>query len=282
MKLLKLFWDEFIYGGHLLSLGAVSIVFTTAILLNITITWDALFVTYLGAHTVYLYNRLREVKYDALTNPRRTKHILRYLKYIPYIILFMVSLAAGIVLFFGKFLVVILGICLVLSGFIYTDLVKPKAKRVIALKNFYIAFFWACLTIFLALYYSHPLNMSLFAIFLFVYLRFFISTVFFDIKDVKIDMEEKIPTLPAIFGVERTLKILIVLTFSSVALLVLSVYLEILPLTSLSLLFTVPYTFAYMVALKKKSISTDILYYAVVDGEFLFWTPAILLGCTKF
>ncbi|MCD6240591.1 UbiA family prenyltransferase [Candidatus Bathyarchaeota archaeon] len=282
MKLLKLFWDEFIYGGHLLSLGAVSIVFTTAILLNISITWDALFVTYLGAHTVYLYNRLREIRYDALTNPRRTKHILRYLKYIPYIIFFLVSLAAAIVLFFGKFLVAVFGVCLVLSGFIYTDIIKPRVKGVIALKNLYIAFFWACLTIFLALYYSYPLNVSLIAIFLFVYLRWIVNTVFFDIKDVRMDKKRKIPTLPATLGIKNTLRVLVLITLSSAALLAVSVYLKILPLISLFLLFTVPYTFYYMLALQKKSITNEILYYVIVDSEFLFWALAILLGCTKF
>ncbi|RLI97349.1 MAG: hypothetical protein DRP00_04090 [Candidatus Aenigmatarchaeota archaeon] len=271
MKLLKLFWDEFIYGGHLLSLGAASIVFTTAILLNITITWDALFVTYLGAHTVYLYNRLREVRYDALTNPRRTKHILRYLKYIPYIILFLVSLAAAIVLFFGKFLVAVFGVCLVLSGFIYTDIIKPRVKGIIALKNLYIAFFWACLTIFLALYYSYPLNVSLIAIFLFVYLRFFISTVFFDIKDVETDMKEKVPTLPCKIGIEKTLITLYLLTLLSVVFIALNVYFGILPKSSLLLLFTVPYTLFYLEAGRRRALSKDMLYYTVVDGEFALW-----------
>ena len=35
---LKIILDEFIYGGHLISLGASSVVFTSAILLKISIT----------------------------------------------------------------------------------------------------------------------------------------------------------------------------------------------------------------------------------------------------
>mgnify|MGYP001562821980 CR=1 FL=1 len=74
-KILKTIWKEFVYGGHLLSLGAASIVFTSAILLEIKITWDCLLVVYLGAQIIYLYNRYKEFKKDSLTNPENIKGI---------------------------------------------------------------------------------------------------------------------------------------------------------------------------------------------------------------
>ena len=73
-KILNSIWNEFVYGGHLLSLGAVSIVYTASILLDIRITWDFLLVVYLGTESVYLYNRFKEYKVDFLTNPERTEH----------------------------------------------------------------------------------------------------------------------------------------------------------------------------------------------------------------
>ena len=39
-KVLKLIWQEFIYGGHLQSLGTIAIILVPVILLNIKITWD--------------------------------------------------------------------------------------------------------------------------------------------------------------------------------------------------------------------------------------------------
>ncbi|NCF75452.1 MAG: hypothetical protein GWO87_03125 [Xanthomonadaceae bacterium] len=41
-KFLNFTWREFIYGGHLTALGASSVVFTVAILLDIPVGWDFL------------------------------------------------------------------------------------------------------------------------------------------------------------------------------------------------------------------------------------------------
>ncbi|MBU0647128.1 hypothetical protein KJ809_01775 [Patescibacteria group bacterium] len=83
MKILSAIWKEFIYGGHLLSLGAVSIIFTASILLNIQITWDFFLVVYLWTEAVYLYNRLKELKSDSLNNPKRTIYLKKQARYIP-------------------------------------------------------------------------------------------------------------------------------------------------------------------------------------------------------
>ena len=66
-KILKFIWDEFIYGGHLLSLGGTSVTFFSCILLNIKITLDCLFIVYLIVYVVYLYNRFKEIDIDCLT-----------------------------------------------------------------------------------------------------------------------------------------------------------------------------------------------------------------------
>lgn len=41
-KVLKLILNEFIYGGHIQSFGAASVVFVSGILLKIQITWGIL------------------------------------------------------------------------------------------------------------------------------------------------------------------------------------------------------------------------------------------------
>ena len=53
-KISKLILDELIYGGgHLQSLGAASIVFASALLLRVEITWDILVVSYLFVYIIY-------------------------------------------------------------------------------------------------------------------------------------------------------------------------------------------------------------------------------------
>ena len=157
-KILNLIWNEFVYGGHLLSLGAVSIVYTASILLDIRITWDFLLVVYLGTESVYLYNRFKEYEVDFLTNPERTEHIKKYVKYIPFIIFLMTFSAIVIVVYFNKISALIFGLLLFFGGLLYSKFLKKITRKIIGFKDFLISFLWATLVIFLAYYYFFSWN----------------------------------------------------------------------------------------------------------------------------
>ena len=154
-------WNEFIFGGHLLSLGAVSVVFTSAILLGIRITIDFLLIIYLIAYTIYLYNRFKEYKKDFLTNYDRTQHIAKYIKYTPVIIFCCMLIVICMLLYFGNQISLIFGLLLLIFGLLYSVYFKEMTGRIIGFKNFYVALMWSLLVIFLAFYYSFPLNLSL-------------------------------------------------------------------------------------------------------------------------
>ncbi|NOQ67864.1 hypothetical protein GQ568_00295, partial [Patescibacteria group bacterium] len=101
-QVLKFVKNEIIYGGHLLSLGAASIIFTSAVLLDIKVTWDCLFVTYLGIQAIYLYDRYKKFEEDILTSPERANHLRKYLKYLPIIIFFIILIFVLFLLTFDK------------------------------------------------------------------------------------------------------------------------------------------------------------------------------------
>ena len=127
-KILNSIWNEFVYGGHLISLGAASIVFTSAILLDIKITWDCLLVVYLGTQSVYLYNHFKEFEKDSLTNPQRSEHIEKYVKYIPLITLFFSLTAIVIVIYFNKILALLFGLLMLFGGLLYSKFLKKFTK----------------------------------------------------------------------------------------------------------------------------------------------------------
>ena len=277
-KIVNSIWNEFVYGGHLLSFGAVSIVYTASILLDIRITWDFLLVVYLGTESVYLYNRFKEYKVDFLTNPERTEHIKKYVKYIPFIIFLMTFSAIVMVVYFNKISALILGLLLLILGLFYSLFFKKITEKIIAFKSLFVSLIWASLVIFLALYYSLPLTFALVLIFVFVFLRFIISTTFFDFKDMESDKKENLLTLPVIFGEKKlrnTLGIVAILATIPIAF---GIYLKIFPKSSLMLLFTIPYTFYYLGKLGDKKMNVAFLYNVIIDGEFILWLPLILLG----
>jgi len=277
-KIVNSIWNEFVYGGHLLSFGAVSIVYTASILLDIRITWDFLLVVYLGTESVYLYNRFKEYKVDFLTNPERTEHIKKYVKYIPFIIFLMTFSAIVIVVYFNKISALTFGLLLLIIGLLYSLFFKKITEKIIAFKSFFISLMWSLLVLFLAIYYSAPINLALFLFSVFVFLRFFVSVSFFDIKDIKTDKQEGLKTLAVVLKQSTLWQFLSIIAILAVLPLIIGVYLRVLPISSLMLFLTIPYTFFYFKQLENKNISPYFLYNVIVDGEFIFWLFFVLSG----
>jgi len=277
-KIVNSIWNEFVYGGHLLSFGAVSIVYTASILLDIRITWDFLLVVYLGTESVYLYNRFKEYKVDFLTNPERTEHIKKYVKYIPFIIFLMTFSAIVFVVYFNKISALTFGLLLLIIGLLYSLFFKKITEKIIAFKSFFISLMWSLLVLFLAIYYSAPINLALFLFSVFVFLRFFVSVSFFDIKDIKTDKQEGLKTLAVVLKQSTLWQFLSIIAILAVLPLIIGVYLRILPISSLMLFLTIPYTFFYFKQLENKNISPYFLYNVIVDGEFIFWPFFVLSG----
>jgi len=277
-EILSLVWNEFVYGGHLFSFGAVSIVFSSAILLGVKITWDCLVIVYLGMHSAYLYNRHKELKIDFSTNPGRTQYLKKNNRYIPLLIFFYILSMVIIMLSFARISAITFGFLLFLFSILYSVFFKKMTKKIVAFKSFFVSLCWASLVVFLAIYYSFPLNLSVFLVFFFVFLRLFVHENFSDIKDIKADKKEKLLTLPVVFDSLKLFNILSVITVLSVIPIIVGIYLRLLPAYSIILLLTIPYSFYYFKKLRRRKLDSEHIYNVLVDGEYILWPFLIILG----
>jgi 4-hydroxybenzoate polyprenyltransferase len=277
-SILNLIWGEFVYGGHLHSFGVASIVFVASSLTGVKVTWDLLAVAYLGMHSVYLYNRYKEFNIDFITNPARTGYIKKYVKQIPLIIFVFTLTIASILLYYKNFLILIFAFLLLLMGIFYSEFLKKITKKIVGFKNLFIGLFFSSLIVLLALYYSVPWSISLTMIFIFVFLRVFYNTVFFDIKDIESDKNENLLTLPIVLRGEKLIYFLDFINILSGILIIVGVYFGFFPKFSLALLLAIPYSWYYLKKSKKPGANIDFLSYVVADGEYTVWAFLILLG----
>ena len=277
-KILKPIWQEFIYGGHIMSLGAASIVYTASLLLNLKITWDFLLIVYLGTDSVCLYNRYKEFQIDFLSNPERTKYIEKHIKKIPSLIFFFSLIILAILILNKNLLSLIFTVFLLLMGMFYSEFFKKITQKIIGFKDFFVALTGSLLILLLAIYYSIPINLALFLFFVFVFFELFVNVNFFDIKDIETDKQEGLKTLAIVLGQNRLLQLLNIIAILAVLPLIIGVYLRVLPISSLMLFLTIPYTFFYFKQLENKNISPYFLYNVIVDGEFIFWLFFVLSG----
>lgn len=278
MKILSAIWKEFIYGGHLLSLGAVSIIFTASILLNIQITWDFFLVVYLWTEAVYLYNRLKELKSDSLNNPKRTIYLKKQARYIPSTIILFSTIAIAILIYFNKLSALSFGLILFILSLLYTVFLKKFTKKIIAFKSFFVPLIWALLIIFLITYYNFSINIVAILLIIFIYLRLFIHEEIINLKDASGDKEKKLLTLAVILKKKRLLLFLQSINLLSIIPMLLGIHFKILPLYSFALIFIIIYTSYYLYKLKNIEKNTEFFYNVIIDGEYIFWTIIVLIS----
>lgn len=278
-QLIRVVGHEFVYGGHLLSLGASAIVWSVLILSNKDGGWPILLIPYLVMQIIYNYDHLSSEVED--TNVERTSYLLKAKgKHISllrfYFLVFLITCL------FANVMVFLWALFMMIGGVLYANKLKPLTKKIAGLKDVYVALFWGLLVFLVSAYYS-VIDLFFFALFLFVFIRWVVNTVFFDIKDLRSDRKSGLKTLPVIWGVKRTVMFLHVLNVFSGIFLICLVNLDIFPHYSLLWLFLVLYSGYYLwVGSRLEGKALRNISYVVVDGEYLFWPFLLFVGMIFF
>lgn len=278
MKILQKIWDEFVYGGHLVAVGDISAIYAFSLILGINITWTFLLVIYLGVMSINYFNRYEEFDQDILTNPERSTELRKYKKFIPLIVILSFLIMTLVVSLTASRDALFCMIVLFLIGILYTIFLKRLTREIVGFKNFMTTLPYALLVVFLFIYYGVSLTTGGILILLFYFMRMFLNTALFDIRDIASDKKESLKTFAIVFGKGKTLGLLTVLNVLSAVPIIYGIYVGILPLFSAAILFTIFYAFYYLKQVKSSDINKSFLYNVIIDSEFIFWLPYILIG----
>lgn len=274
----KFIIDEFVYGGHLVSLASSTIALSAMLLLNINIRWEFLIIAYLGTYCIYGYDHYKGINIDSSGNSTRTNHLKKYYGVIPFVLIAYGITFFLLIAYFGNITSIFFGGLLLLSSLFYTSKVKKMTTKIVGFKNIYTSFSVSLLIIFTAVYCSYPIGWLLFIIFAFLFLRLMIDTSFCDIKDMDTDIKLNLLTLPLYFGKQKFLSILHIINFLSFSLLLIAVIMQLVPVYWLLLgIFTI-YCFFYIQKAKNPETNFQSLSSIVVDGEYLVWPILLFVG----
>lgn len=276
-KTLKNIWEEFVYGGHLLSLGASGIIYTIMLIFNLKPSLPLLAMMYLMPQIIYSFDHLKGAEKDAKTNPTRSKYFqTQKKKIITLIVVYMVALLGALV--YLKNIKIFLAVLFIIAmGMLYAKFFKNLTKKIPAFKNVFVAFMWAFTPIILVSLYYNVFNAGMLPLFIVVFLRLVVNTIFFDIKDIYSDKNNHIKTLPVVFGKNKAINFLQIINILSLAPIAIGVWLNILPSFSLGLLAFYFYSFYYLERAKNNKTDIGFLSYVLADGEYILWPITILL-----
>ncbi|VVB71609.1 UbiA prenyltransferase family protein [uncultured archaeon] len=156
----------------------------------------------------------------------------------------------------------------------------PRLKDIPVMKNTVVAFSWALVTIMIPVtYQSHwkagTFSLVVFMVLYFMFIKTFIDTVLYDIRDESGDRINNVRTIPVLMGLEKT--ILILLALNSTLLLVLPLFEGI---SWLLILTLVIYGYAYILYFRERRDPLALDF--CVEGEWMLASLSLMaiLGST--
>lgn len=274
--LLKGIADEFLYGSHLVALGALGITLSVILVFSLPSKPLVLVIAYLVYLIIYTYNHARELIFDKNSNPERVKHLSgkqQWVKMSPFIYSAMLITA----LLFSNWATALLAVFITAGGILYTE--KFKRIPILGWKTYYVSFFWAILILIVPFFYEIGSVTPYLYFVLFIFIRGLVNTTFSDIKDIESDGARKIKTFPVYWGKEKTLYILQAVNLISFAPILFGIYTKDLPMISLLFGLTIINGVYYLTKAmtldeKKLRLFSSIL----IDGEYILWPLVILIG----
>ncbi|MEA1905934.1 MAG: UbiA family prenyltransferase [Euryarchaeota archaeon] len=221
-------------------------------------------------YSVYSLNKVTDQEEDAVNMPERSalvqgnEKILLILAVVAYIMaLFLGWLASP---FASLILLVPIVLGIAYSKDILSIIGIPRLKDILFVKSFVVALSWATCVALLPSLYLESLA-KLWFIFPFFFIKVFINTVLFDVRDVTGDAMNGVTTVPVVIGVSWTKRLL--LTLQSLLALWTVLFLTLFNDYSLVLIASMIYGYLYILYFCTENNRNKILWDMLVDGEWI-------------
>ena len=222
--------------------------------------------------SVYNLNKITDQKEDTINNPQRA-HLIRNIEQHTGIAL---SLGAYVLaLIIGLLTKQILSITILLIPLWIAILYSvPLSSRLPRLKDIFFAkslsvALGMSLSIFLLLYifYPHPVILLVWVSFLFI--KLFINTVLFDVRDLDGDKKTGINTLPVTWGIRKTKNFLLILNSLLIIWIFIVIHLNLFLMALPIIIFSIVFDYWSIQRFCKVSTVKVHTYDIVVDGEWI-------------
>ena len=275
-------FDKFIsfltISSLFIAINAALLVCYSFLIYNINVDFSLLLAAFFLTFTVYNLNKLSDIKEDSINLPERARFISKNKKFITYvtIISYLAALSLSFLQNFLATFVILFPFCI---GLIYSiKLSNFRLKDILAVKNIVVALPWAVMGTFLPLAVLYTVLTKIMLIFYFFFIRLFINTVLFDVRDIEGDRMSGVRTIPVVFGRQKTKTLLFSLNSTLIPWLVFSYLAGFFHQYLFVLIFAIAYGYGYIIHFCKEGLIIGKSLDLLVDGE---WIPVILL-CLVF
>ena len=244
------------------------------LLYEVKVNFNLLLASSLAIFAIYSLNKLTDIKEDSVNVPDRAgfieknKHSVTWATIVSFIAALSLSFLQNPLSIF----VILFPFCM---GVIYSIKIAGfRLKDITGIKNIVVALPWAVIGTFLPLAISFCEFVVILLIFYFFFIKCFINTVIFDIRDIEGDGMSGVKTIPVVFGRQKTKNLLLVLNSTLIPWLAFSYHVGFFHQYLFVLIFAIAYGYGYILHFCKEGIKIGKSLDLLVDGE---WIPVVIL-----
>lgn len=269
----------FAHSSLILALAVASLVFAYATIIGLQIGPAPLLVAFLWTFSMYNLNKLSDKSEDDINYPERSAFVNACRTLFKSSVVLAYATALLIAFFIAIWLLLLLvAITIVVTFYSFslpslhhkvTATKNIRFKKIHILKNLIVAFSWGLVPASIVhAYHSLPLNFMFFGFFVFVFLRLYFGGIIADIRDIKGDKAVGIITIPAKYGIEKSLRLITAGNFSILFFIFFAQMFS--PLPPLWPLLSISCVYAQIYIAFAKRVSINVLNDLIVETEFIF------------
>lgn len=252
-----------------ISLSCLSLLYFSFLLYDIGYDINLLFSSFFITFTIYSFDKLSNIKEDSISLPERAGFIYRHRKIIKVAIVASYISAFSLSALKNPFALLVAHFPLFI-GLIYSiKILNVRLKDITGIKNIVVALSWAVLGTFFPLTASFKNFNHILYIFYFIFIKFFINTTLFDVRDIKGDSINGVITIPVYLGLKKTKNLLLILNSTFIPWLLFSYLQGFFNKYVFILIFLIFYGYYYILHFCIEGVEIGKSLDLVVDGEWI-------------
>ena len=255
------------------SIALFFVLYFSFLCLDVTPHYPLFVASSLVTFSVYNLNKITDKKEDTINNPQRASlitHIENHTGIVLSLVSYVLALIIGILtkqILSITILLIPLWIAILYSVPLSPGL--PRLKDIFFAKSLSVAIGMS-LSIFLLLYIFYPRPVILLIWVSFLFIKLFINTVLFDVRDLNGDKQTGIKTIPVTWGIRKTKTFLLLLNSLLIIWIFIVIHLKLFLMALPIILFSIIFDYWSIQRFCKVSTVKIHTYDIVVDGEWIF------------
>ncbi len=228
-----------------------------------------LLATFFLAISVYSFNKVTDIEEDAVNLPERAQFAKRNRDLLILASLVSINIAIVFAFFSNPYASVLIIFPFYISVLYSIGVQKLRLKDVLLLKNVIAAATCTVAAVLLPLVVHSDAALIVMLVAYFVFLKLFINSVIFDIRDIEGDKKAGVRTIPVYLGKSKTRALLLILNSTLIAWVALSLICGLFSTYLYVVIFSVLYGYWYILHFTRAKVKASNLFDLLVDGEWV-------------